>query len=281
MTTPAGTTDRSRPVLVLGGTGTTGRRVADRLRQGGRQVRVASRAGSPPFRWTDPTTWAPVLEGAGAVFVAYSPDLAAPGAPDVVTALARLALDRGAGPLVLLSGRGESEAQRAEAQLRALAADLVVVRASFFMQDFDEKFLLQQVSGGLVRLPVGAVREPFVDVEDVADVAVAALLDARHAGATYEVTGPELLTFPEALASISAARGRAVRYEQVPVETYRRELAEQHLPAEVVELLLYLFTEVLDGRGERLGHGVQDALGRRPRSFADYAHRVAGRGTWG
>ena len=244
-------------------------------------MRVASRAGSPPFEWTDPATWAPVLRGAGAVFVAYSPDLAAPGAPEVVTDLARAALEAGAGRLVLLSGRGEVEAQRAEARVRALAPDLVVVRASFFMQDFDEKFLLGQVRAGLVRLPVDAVREPFVDVEDVADVASAALLGARHAGATYEVTGPQLLTFREALACIAAATGRPVRHEQVPVETYRRELEEQHLPAEVVDLLAYLFTEVLDGRGEHLGHGVQDALGRPPRSFADYVHRVAATGAWG
>ncbi|WP_299039769.1 NmrA family NAD(P)-binding protein [uncultured Pseudokineococcus sp.] len=281
MTTPARTTDDSRPVLVLGGTGTTGRRVADRLRRSGRQVQVGSRAGSPPFEWTDPATWALVLEGVGAVFVVCSPDLAAPGAPDVVTDLARVALDRGAGRLVLLSGRGEAEAQRAEAQVRALAPDLVVVRASFFMQDFDEKLLLEQVRAGLVRLPVGAVREPFVDVEDVADVATAALLDARHAGATYEVTGPQMLTFPDALACISAALGRPVRYQQVPVDAYRQGLEDQHLPSEVVDLLVYLFTEVLDGRGEHLGHGMQEALGRAPRTFADYAHRVAASGGWG
>ncbi|MBB2902168.1 uncharacterized protein YbjT (DUF2867 family) [Kineococcus radiotolerans] len=289
-TTPTGAADPAadapagadpRPVLLLGGTGTTGRRVAERLRRSGRAVRVASRAAHPPFEWAVPGTWGPVLDGAGAAYVAYAPDLAVPGAPEVVTAFARAAVQRGVERLVLLSGRGEAEAQRAEVRVREVAPALVVVRASFFMQDFDEKFFVDDVRAGRVRLPVGPVAEPFVDAEDVADVAAAALLDPRRAGATYEVSGPELLTFPRALASISAALGRRVEYEQVPVDGYRRAVGELGVPAEVVELLVHLFTEVLDGRGERLSTGVQEALGREPRSFDDYARRVAASGVWG
>ena len=280
--TTAATGADPRPVLVLGGTGTTGRRVAQRLQRAGREVRVASRAAHPPFRWEEPGTWDPSLDGAGALYLAYSPDLAAPGAPEVVTALARAAVRHGVQHLVLLSGRGEPEAQRAESQVRAAAPQAVVVRASFFMQDFDEKFLREPVRAGLVRLPVGPVAEPFVDAEDVADVAAAALLDpARHAGATYEVSGAQLLTFPEALAVISTALGRTVRCERVPIGDHRRELAEQGVPAELVDLLTHLFTEVLDGRGQRLSSGVQQALGREPRSFADYAARAAASGAWG
>lgn len=270
-----------RPVLVLGGTGTTGRRVAQRMQRAGRPVRLGSRRGRPPFEWTDPTTWGPVVEGAGAVFIAYAPDLAVPGAPEVVSDLTRSALEGGVQRVVLLSGRGEEEAERAEDLVRALAPGLVVVRASFFMQDFDEKFLLEQVRAGLVQLPVGSVVEPFVDVEDVADVAAAALLDCRHAGRTYEVTGPDLLSFAEALDLISAATGRSVRYEQVSVGDYQQALADEGVPPEVTGLLSYLFTEVLDGRGEHLGAGVREALGRSPRSFVDYAARIAGSGVWG
>ncbi|WP_432542604.1 NmrA family NAD(P)-binding protein [Kineococcus sp. SYSU DK002] len=268
------------PVLVLGGTGTTGRRVAQRLREAGHDVRIASRAGRPPFEWADPATWGPLLDGASAAYVAHAPDLAAPGAPDVVTAFAREAVRCGVDRLVLLSGRGEEEARRAEDQVRRAAPGTVVVRASFFMQDFDEKLLVDQVRAGLVRLPVGAVREPFVDAEDVAAVAAVALTDPRHAGTTYEVSGPELLTFAQALALVSAATGRDVRFQEIPVDEHRRELLGQGVPAEVVDLLTYLFTEVLDGRGERLSRGVQDALGREPGSFADYARRAAATGAW-
>ncbi|WP_203417650.1 hypothetical protein [Kineococcus radiotolerans] len=198
---------------------------------------MASRAAHPSFQWGDPDTWGAVLDGAGAAYVAYAPDLAVPGAPEVVTAFARTAVERGVQRLVLLSGRGEEEAQRAEARVREVAPATVVVRASFFMQDFDEKFLRDHVRAGVVRLPVGPVAEPFVDAEDVADVAAAALLDHRHTGATYEVSGPHLLTFPAALTSISSALDRRVDYEQVSVESYRESLSEQGVPADVVALL--------------------------------------------
>ena len=67
-------------ITVLGGTGHTGRRVVRRLRHRGIPVRVGSRAGVPEFRWERPETWAPLLDGAAAAFVAYTPDIAFPGA---------------------------------------------------------------------------------------------------------------------------------------------------------------------------------------------------------
>ncbi|WP_432498751.1 NmrA family NAD(P)-binding protein [Kineococcus gypseus] len=272
-----------RPVLVLGGTGTSGRRVARRIAAAGCPVRIGSRRAGPAFDWSEPATWGPVLDGTRAAYLAFAPDLAVPGAPGAVAALAGLARERGLERLVLLSGRGEEQAQRAEEAVRAAGAPVpvTVVRASFFMQDFDEKFLVEDVRAGLVRLPVDElVREPFVDVEDVADVAAAALLDERHAGATYEVTGPQLLSFPEALERISTATGRAVRYERVPAQQHAEELAAQGVPAEVVSLLRYLFTEVLDGRGQHLGDGVRRALGRPARPFEEYARRAAAGGAW-
>src|SRR5690349_8857848 len=98
-------------ILVLGGTGKTGRRVAERLKARGLPVRVGSRSGSPPFDWTDPGTWAPALDGAAAAYLSYQPDLAVPGAVDAIRGLTETALAGGTRRLVLLSGRGEEEAQ--------------------------------------------------------------------------------------------------------------------------------------------------------------------------
>ncbi|RJK97111.1 NmrA family transcriptional regulator [Vallicoccus soli] len=271
----------TRPVLVLGGTGTTGRRVARRLAAAGCPVRVGSRRADPPFSWEDPSGWERVLDGARAAYVCFAPDLAVPGAPEVVASLARAARAASVERLVLLSGRGEEEAERAEREVRAVDPATTVVRSSFFLQNLDEGLLAPEVAAGLLRLPPGGVREPFVDVEDVADVAAAALLDDRHAGEAYEVTGPELLSFADLAAGLSAALGREVRYERVDPGAWAAALAAQGLPPEVVDLLRYLFTEVLDGRGERLGDGVQRALGRPPRPFAEYARRAAAGGAWG
>lgn len=269
------------PVLVLGGTGKTGRRVVERLRVAGVPVRVGSRADDPPFSWDDRTTWAPVLSGASAVYVAYAPDLAVPGAADTVGALAREAVAGGVRRVVLLSGRGEAGALRGEEAVKASGAEWTILRASWFAQNFSENFLLDSVLAGTVALPVGAVREPFVDADDIADVAVAVLTDDRHAGECYELTGPRALTFTEAVAEIAGASRRPVRYVQITPEEFAAGLAAQQVPEDATALLMELFTEILDGRNSETADGVHRALGHAPRDFSEYARRAAATGIWG
>ncbi|WP_222592413.1 NmrA family transcriptional regulator [Cellulosimicrobium sp. TH-20] len=266
----------SGTVLVLGATGKTGRRVADRLDAAGVPVRRASRSGDVRFDWDDDTTWGPALAGAAAVYVAYAPDLAVPGAPETVARLAARAHDAGVHRLVLLSGRGEEEAQRAEELVGAAFPARTVVRCAFFDQNFSESFLLEPVLDGVLALPVDQVAEPFVDLEDVADVAVAALTGDALAGRVLELTGPRALTFREAVAEIAAASGHDVRYEPVGMDAFVAGLAAAGLPDDVVDLMRYLFTEVLDGRGTPVTDGVRAALGREPRDFREFASREAG-----
>ena len=271
------------PILVIAATGKTGRRVADRLEAQGRPVRRASRAGATPtttFDWNDRSTWSAALDGAGAAYVVYSPDLAVPEAPDAIAAFSELAKELGVGRLVLLSGRGEEEAQRAERIVQASGLEWTVVRASWFAQNFDEGAFHELVLAGEVALPAGDVREPFIDVDDIAEVAVAALTEDGHAGEVYEVTGPRLMTFAEAVGEIAEEAGRDVAYVTIPGAAFRSGLEEAGLPAGQIELLDYLFTTVLDGRNASVADGVQRALGRPARDFRDYARDVARRGTW-
>jgi uncharacterized protein YbjT (DUF2867 family) len=271
----------TQPTLVLGGTGKTGRRIAERLRDRGRSVRVGSRSGERPFDWDDHATWAPALEGVAAAYVSFYPDLAAPGAAATVSALFDQAVASGVRRVVLLSGRGEEEAQASERALQNSGADWTIVRASWFSQNFSESFLLEPVLAGEVALPVDRVREPFVDANDIADVATAALTEDGHVGRLYEVTGPRLLSFPEAVAEIAAATGRELRFVPVPIDAFAAALTDEGVPAGEVALIRYLFTEVLDGRNDHLADGVQQALGREPRDFRDYAAATAGTGVWG
>ena len=268
------------PVLVIGGTGRVGRRVAERLTARGVPVRIGSRSGEPPFDWEDEGTWAPALDQVGAVYLSYAPDLAVPGAVAAVRSFAELAVEAGVRRLVLLSGRGEEEAQRAERAVQDAAAEWTVVRCAWFNQNFSENYLLEPMLGGEVALPAGDVPEPFVDAEDIADVAVAALTEAGHAGELYELTGPRLLTVKEAIGEIAWAAGREIRFVPVSVEEYESVLAEQDVPPEFLSFLTYLFGEVLDGRNAHLTDGVRRALGREPRDFADYAREAAAAGVW-
>jgi uncharacterized protein YbjT (DUF2867 family) len=266
--------------LVLGGTGKTGRRVAARLQARGAPARIGSRAGVPAFDWEDRATWEPALEGVTAAYVSFFPDLAVPGAADAVGAFAELAVDRGVRRLVLLSGRGEEEAQRAERTVQRVAADCTIVRCSWFSQNFSESFLREAVLAGEVALPVDGVPEPFVDADDIADVAVAALTEPGHAGRLYELTGPRLLTFGEAAQEIAEASGRPVRFVTITDQQWTGAMAEEGVPDLLAGLMRYLFTEVLDGRNAHLADGVQRALGRAPRDFRDYARQAAGSGAW-
>jgi uncharacterized protein YbjT (DUF2867 family) len=272
------TTDR--PILVLGANGKTGRRVASRLRERGIAMRAGSRSGDPPFDWTRPETWVPALDGVRAAYVSYYPDLAAPGAVETTGSFAELAVQRGVRRLVLLAGRGEPEAEEAEEAVRASGAELTILRSTWFAQNFCEDYMLAHVLSGVVALPAGETPEPFVDAEDIADVAVDALTDERHIGELYELTGTRLLTFSEAIAEISAATGRDIRYAPVSVKEHAAAAAEHGVPAEVIELLTYLFTTVLDGRNAKLADGVERALGRPPRGFSDFARRTAATGVW-
>lgn len=268
------------PTLVLGGNGKTGRRVAQRLSALGRPWRMGSRSATPPFSWDDPATWAPALHGTGSVYLSYFPDLAVPGAAQTVGAFARLAVQRGARRLVLLSGRGEEGAERAEQAVQTSGADWTVLRATWFNQNFSEGGFLDGVRAGELALPVGDVAEPFVDADDIADVAVAALTQDGHVGQVYELTGPRLLTFAQAADEIARATGRPVRCSPIPLDAFTDALAAQGEPPEVVALLRYLFNDVLDGRNAHLADGVQRALGRAPRDFVDFARDAAATGLW-
>lgn len=281
MTTPT----VSRP-LVLGGTGKTGRRITERLVASGVRPVVATRHADGPderrFDWEDRSTWAAALSGVDAVYLCYAPDLAVPSAADTVAAVAELAVRSGAHRLVLLSGRGEPEAQRAEEAVRDIAEEWAVVRAGWFAQNFSESFFLDGVLAGELALPVGDVREPFADADadDVAEVAVAALVDDRQLGRVHEVTGPEALSVAEAVDVIAEACGRPIRFRSTPADEYAAAMRAEGVPDDVVQLTGYLFDTVLDGRNSAVSDGVGRALGRPARSFGDYARRTAATGIW-
>lgn len=266
--------------LVIGATGKTGRRVAEKLRQKGLSVRAVSRSTEIPFDWNSQSTWAAALDGIDSAYVTYQPDIALPGAVDVIRAFLAAAKTAGVKHVVLLSGRGEEEAEAAERVLQASGLDWTVLRASWFMQNFSENYMRDELLSGSLTLPVGPTKEPFIDADDIADVAVAALIETGYRNRLYELTGPELFSFNEAVSEIAGATGRALSFHPVSFADYEAALREQALPEDVITLLRYLFTELFDGRNANVAHGVEEALGRKPRRFADFARKAAVEGIW-
>jgi uncharacterized protein YbjT (DUF2867 family) len=266
--------------LVLGGTGKTGRRIAERMTVKGHNVRVGSRSATPSFDWNNEAGWDACLEGVTAVYINYAPDLAMPGAADAIRSFVDLARRRGVRRAVLLSGRGEKEAQACEKIVQDSGLAWTIVRASWFNQNFSEGAFIDMVLGGAITLPAGDQVEPFVDVDDIADVVVAALTEDHHDGQIYEVTGPRLMSIADVAADLSRAVGREIAYVDVPHDAFVSEVASSGAPDDVVWMLDYLFATVLDGRNAYLTDGVRRALGRPPRDFADYAREVAATGLW-
>lgn len=270
----------SPTTLVIGAGGKTGRRVVDRLRALGRPVREASRSSEVRFDWNRPETWGPALDGAEAAYITYHPDLAFPGAAETVGSFIERAVGAGVRRQVLLTGRGEEGAQRAEAMLMGSGAEWTIARCAFFNQNFSEAFA-ESIRHGVVAAPGAEAHEPFLDADDIADVVTAALTEYGHAGELYELTGPRLLTFEEVARELSAATGRAVRYVPLTAEQFASDLMEHGVPAEMAVPVSELFDEVLDGRNSYVADGVERALGRPARDFSDYARDAAVAGAWG
>ena len=267
-------------VLVLGGTGKVGRRIVARLTAREVPVRIGARSAAPAFDWNAPATWRGVLNGAQNVFISYAPDLAVPGASQAVAEFTAQAAAQGVARVVLLSGRGEPEAEAAERLVQDGPLPWTILRCSWFAQNFSEDFLLDPILAGEVALPVDGATEPFLDCDDIAEVATEALLDDRHAGQVYELTGPRLLTFGDAIGEIARAAERPIRFTTIPPEEFAAGLAAAGLSRDEVSLVSYLFATVLDGRNSSVRNGVERALGRPPRDFADYIRQTAKTGIW-
>lgn len=280
---PETTTDSlAGPIVIVGGAGKTGQRVADRLAVHGLPSRFASRSTGPAFDWESMSTWRGALEGARAAYVAYQPDLAAPGAAERIGQLADLASTLGVERFVLLSGRGEEGALESEQAAFAAHDNVTVCRVAWFAQNFTEGALAGAVPTGVFALPApGDVREPFVDLDDVADVAVLALTEDGHGGVVHELTGPEAITLVEVAQQLSEATGKPVEYVEVTQDEFVEEAVGAGLDETTATFLAGLFNDIFDGRNIATTTGVREALGREPRAFRAWAKDAAAQGFWG
>ncbi|MCU7840955.1 MAG: NmrA family NAD(P)-binding protein [Candidatus Thiodiazotropha sp. (ex Troendleina suluensis)] len=268
------------PILIIGKNGKTGSRVNTRLQALGYDTRQVSRSTTPSFDWEKPQTWRSVIDGCASAYVTYQPDLAVPHAEPAIREFVRIAREVGLKHIVLLSGRGEAGAQRVEEVLKSSGISWNIVRASWFYQNFSESFMLEDILAGELVLPAEETLEPFIDADDIADVAVAALTDPGHRNKLFEVTGPRALTFAQCMREISEALGRPVKYSTVPIDVYIDTLREQGVPETMQWLLRELFTVVFDGRNSQVMSGVEEALGRPATDFKAYVQKSIESGVW-
>lgn len=267
-------------ILVLGATGKTGSRVAKKLKQMTLPVRAGSRKGNPPFDWEKPENWAEVLNNIQKIYITFQPDFVVPGSDEKIQLFVDTAKQSDVENLVLLSGRNEKEAEVCEDIVINSGLSYTIVRCSWFMQNFSEYFFLDFILGGHIIVPQIKALEPFVDVDDIAEVAVAALTDDKHNGKIYELTGPELLSIKDATAMISESIGRPIGYQEVSIEEFLKILRDHQVPEDYMGLMEYLFTQILDGRNESLTGDVKKVLSREPTTFSEYVAKTEQTGVW-
>lgn len=270
----------SNKILVLGGTGKTGRRVVERLTAMNLPVAIGSRNTQPAFDWENSATWAEVLQDINKVYITFQPDLAIPSAVETITTFVKTAKESGVQHLVLLSGRGEKEAQLCENIVINSGLDWTIIRASWFMQNFSEGFFLDSILANEMVLPKTNSKEPFINVDDIADVVVSALVNNIHSKKIYELTGPELLTFEKAVSKIAGVKKQNILYQEVSIDEYVDMLRSYELPEDSIWLIKYLFTEVLDGRNESVTNDIEKVLGRKAKDFDNYVVETLETGIW-
>jgi len=276
-----------KTILVLGGTGKTGRRIIQRLETRGVPYRLASRSSEQRFDWYDDSTWSATIAGADTAY------LAPPVGPTGLAQAGRFikqAAAEGLRRVVLLSGRGVGSPGREfavyesglelEHAVKDSGADWTIVRPAWFAQGFSEDFFREYVLAGEIRVSAGDGAEAWIDTNDVGDVMTAALLDERHTGQTYTLSGPRTLTMTEVAAELTAATGHPVGYIELSPDEHVAELVGFGLTLEDAESVRDLFAVIRNHRSEYVSDGVQQVLGRSPRDFTDWARETAKTGVW-
>ena len=265
---------------MIGSTGKTGTRIYELLKQKGADVVPASRNSQIPFDWYRAETWPKALDGISSAYITFQPDLAVPASLPIITDFVQVAIKAGVKKLVLLSGRGEKEAVACEKIIAGSGLDWTILRASFFMQNFSEGFWVDGILSNEFVIPAIKAKEPFVDTDDIAAVAVETLTTDNHLGKIYELTGPELLSFGEVINKISTALNVNIDLIELSIDEYKNILKSYDVPDDVIWLISYLFIEVLDGRNESVTNHIELVLNRAATSFDVYISKTLQLGRW-
>lgn len=272
---------KTENILVIGGTGKTGRRVAENLTQLGHNVRVVGRKTNPAFDWENTDTYDAALKDMDRAYIVYYPDLAVAGSRDAISALTEKALEAGLEKVVLLSGKGETEAEACEEIVANSGLNYTLVRASWFNQNFSEGAFLEFVLNGIVALPMPKAEIPFVDVNDIADVVSKIILDDSYNGQTITVTGPQKRTFKQVVEIMAEAIDRHIQFVPISIDEFKEGMKQAGLPDSYVWLFGYLFQEVLGNPDNQdVSDDVAKVLGRPAKDFETFARETATTGIW-
>ncbi|MEV6951074.1 NmrA family NAD(P)-binding protein [Streptomyces sp. NPDC051183] len=269
--------------LVIGATGTTGRRVTAGLIAEGHPVKAASRSATPVegaqavrFDWNEPATWPDALDDVGRLYLV--PPVGSPDPAAVMLPFLRRARAAGVHRAVLLSSSAIPEGGPAVGQVHEALPGLfdqwAVLRPSWFMQNFTDpaphaRSIRDQ---GAIMSAAGDGRVGFIDAADIAAVAVRALTDAEAPNTDLILTGPQTLSYDDVAAIIAEATGRPVVHRQLTFEQLRDRWAAE-IPLEFATMLADMDRAIAGGAEDRTSDAVQRLTGRTPGTFRAFVER--------
>jgi len=263
-------------VLVTGGTGKTGRLVAEQLAVRGVDARAATRhpasADQVRFDWDDATTYGPALDGVTSVYLVAPTDRTEQ--LPVMRPFLDQAVARVPGRLVLLSASSLAEGGpmmgEVHAWIHAHAPRWTVLRPSWFMQNFTTQHLPSIINEECVYSATRDGRVPFIDTADIAAVAVEALTNPTLASDDHVLTGPEALTYDEVAKAITDASGRPVRHRRLSVEELAARYAGFGIPHHYASMLAGMDEAIANGTEDRTTMEVPQIIGRPANDLANF-----------
>lgn len=268
------------PILVTGATGNTGVPVVAGLRDRGHRVWAASRHPDPAdpdavaFDWTDGATFAAALDGVRAVYL-VAPVEATDPVP-MVRPFLELAAARGVRRVVSLRSSAVERGEPGLGEIHDLVATLfpeaTVLRPSWFMQNFIGNHPLAESIRRTREIvtATGEGRLGFIDAADIAATAVAALTAAHPVGEDLVLTGPESLSYGDAVGIVSEVLGEPVRHVDVSTAALAGRLAAAGCPAEFAAMLAALDERIRAGEQDFVTATVRDVTGRAPVALRDF-----------
>ncbi|OIS60975.1 NAD(P)-dependent oxidoreductase [Bacillus subtilis] len=271
---------KQNPILITGGTGTVGSRIASRLIKLGYRVRIASRkkgelanAEYVYFDWMDASSYTPALEQVKDIYLVAPVGVLDP-APYVLPFL-KEAKRLGVKRVVMQSASVISENGPVFGALHQAVREFpewTVLRPSYFMQNFiNVQHQMSIQNEGRIVTASGEGKLGFIDADDIAETAVRALTDAVPHQTHHILTGPEALSYAEAAEIIGAAAGRRVEHVSISRSELQNRMAAAGLPADYASFMAGLDEAISHGAEHRVTDTVKRVTGKEPRSLSEFA----------
>ncbi|MDN9011707.1 ergot alkaloid biosynthesis protein [Brevibacillus laterosporus] len=272
--------EKKDKILITGGTGTTGSRIAKKLTELGHNVRIASRAKSQiagtervHFDWHDGATYERSLENVKKLYLVAPAGVFDP-APIVLPFL-DMALKAGVQRIVMLSALiipddGPVFGKLHEAVIKQ-APEWAVLKPSYFMQNFiNLQHGLTIKNESRIITATGNGKIGFIDAEDIAEVGVRALIDEIPHNTSHVITGPQALSYSEVAAMIGSVIGRTIKHVNIHKSTLQEKLAKAGLSMDYARFMADLDENIGNGAEKLVTDTVERVTGRKPRSMSDF-----------